>query len=191
MKQTSFIVKNLGGNLPKKQSTIIKRNFRSSTKPLSLDSSNLVDKLAAETFYLLRTSEFFNIWILHPQSQLESPTDFKNLLKVFFTVASLWWLLGLQLLHQWNFQIYFETLWYGEIEKTWLQNPSSINRVFLFLKKPSNRWLIMSFKYRFKWISIRVLNEQVMDFFALLIFVDLWSLIDWTTIELVSRTKSW
>ena len=27
MKQTSFIVKNLGGNLPEKQSTIIKKKF--------------------------------------------------------------------------------------------------------------------------------------------------------------------
>ena len=27
MKQTSFTVKNLGGNLPKKQSTIVKRSF--------------------------------------------------------------------------------------------------------------------------------------------------------------------
>ena len=35
MKQTSFTVKNLGGNLPKKQFTIVKRSFRSSTKPLS------------------------------------------------------------------------------------------------------------------------------------------------------------
>ena len=32
MKQTSFTVKNLGGNLLEKQSTIIKRSFRSSTK---------------------------------------------------------------------------------------------------------------------------------------------------------------
>ena len=31
MKQTSFTVKNLGGNLPEKQSTIVKRSFRSST----------------------------------------------------------------------------------------------------------------------------------------------------------------
>ena len=38
MKQTSFTVKNLGGNLPEKQSTIEKRSFRSSTKPLFLDS---------------------------------------------------------------------------------------------------------------------------------------------------------
>ena len=52
MKQTSFTVKNLGGNLPKKQSTIEKRNFRSSTKTLSLDS----------IIYRFRTSELFNIW---------------------------------------------------------------------------------------------------------------------------------
>ena len=32
IKQTSFTVKNLGGNLPEKQSTIIKRSFKSSTK---------------------------------------------------------------------------------------------------------------------------------------------------------------
>ena len=38
MKQTSLTVKNLKGNLPKKQSTI-KRSFRSSKKPLSLDST--------------------------------------------------------------------------------------------------------------------------------------------------------
>ena len=37
MKQTSFIIKNLGGNLPEKQFTIVKRSFRSSTKPLSLN----------------------------------------------------------------------------------------------------------------------------------------------------------
>ena len=45
MKQTSFILKNLGGNLPEKQSIIEKRSFRSSTKPLSLDSTMLVDEL--------------------------------------------------------------------------------------------------------------------------------------------------
>ena len=32
MKQTSFTVKNLGGNLLEKQFTIVKRSFRSSTK---------------------------------------------------------------------------------------------------------------------------------------------------------------
>ena len=65
MKQTSFTVKNLwenlGGNLHKKQSTIVKRSFRSSTKPLSLDFTILVDELTTETFYHFRTSKLFNI----------------------------------------------------------------------------------------------------------------------------------
>ena len=61
MKQTSFIVKNLGGNLPEKQSTILKRSFKSSTKLLSLDSTILVDELIAETFYHFKTSELSNI----------------------------------------------------------------------------------------------------------------------------------
>ena len=61
MKQTSFTVKNLGGNLPEKQFTIIKRSFRSSTKPLSLDSTISVDELTVETFYRFKTSELFNI----------------------------------------------------------------------------------------------------------------------------------
>ena len=61
MKQTSFIVKNLWGNLSKKQSTIVKRSFRSSTKPLSLDSTISIDELTAKTFYHFRTSELFNI----------------------------------------------------------------------------------------------------------------------------------
>ena len=61
MKQISFTVKNLGGNLLKKQFNIVKRSFRSSTKPLSLDSTILVNELIAETFYRFRTSELFNI----------------------------------------------------------------------------------------------------------------------------------
>ena len=61
MKQTNFTVKNLGGNLPEKQSTIIKRSFKSSTKRLSLDSTIPIDELTAETFYRFRTSELFNI----------------------------------------------------------------------------------------------------------------------------------
>ena len=61
MKQTSFTVKNLGGNLLEKQSTIIKRSFRSSKKPLFLDSTILVDELIVETFYHFKTSELFNI----------------------------------------------------------------------------------------------------------------------------------
>ena len=61
MKQTSFTVKNLKENLLKKQSTIIKRSFRSSTKHLFLDSTIPVDELTAETFYRFRTFELFNI----------------------------------------------------------------------------------------------------------------------------------
>ena len=61
MKQTSFTVKNLGGNLPKKQSTIIKRSFRSNTKHLSLDTTIPVDELTVETFYRFRISKLFSI----------------------------------------------------------------------------------------------------------------------------------
>ena len=61
IKQTSFTVKNLRGNLPEKQFTIVKRSFRSNTKPLSLDSTIPVDELTAKTFYRFRTSELFNI----------------------------------------------------------------------------------------------------------------------------------
>ena len=61
MKQTIFTVKNLGGNLPEKKSTIVKRSFKSSTKPLSLDSTIPIDELTEETFYHFRTSELFNI----------------------------------------------------------------------------------------------------------------------------------
>ena len=60
MKQTNFTVKNLGGNLPKKQFTIVKRSFRSSTKSLSLDFTIPVDELTAEIFYRFKTSELFN-----------------------------------------------------------------------------------------------------------------------------------
>ena len=49
------------GNLPEKQFTIVKRSFRSSTKPLSLNSTILVDELIVETFYRFRTFELFNI----------------------------------------------------------------------------------------------------------------------------------
>ena len=61
IKQTSFTVKNLKGNFPEKQFTIVKRSFRSSTKPLSLDSTILINELTAETFYRFRTSKIFNI----------------------------------------------------------------------------------------------------------------------------------
>ena len=62
MKPTSFTIKSLGGNLSKKQFTIVKRSFRSSTKRLSVDFTIPVDELTIETFYRFRTSELFNIW---------------------------------------------------------------------------------------------------------------------------------
>ena len=61
MKQTSFTVKNLGENLFEKQFTIVKRSFRSSTKPLSLDITIPIDEFTVETFYRFRASELFNI----------------------------------------------------------------------------------------------------------------------------------
>ena len=61
MQQTNFTIKNLGGSLPKKQFTIVKRSFRSSTKYLSLDSTIFVDELTVETFYRFKTSKLFNI----------------------------------------------------------------------------------------------------------------------------------
>ena len=60
-KQTSFTVKNLRGNLPENQFTIIKRSFRSNTKYLSLDATIPIHELIAKTFYRFRTFEFFNI----------------------------------------------------------------------------------------------------------------------------------
>ena len=61
MKQTSFTVKNLGGNFLEKQSIIVKRSFKSSTKLLSLTSTIPVNELIAETFYRFRIFELFNI----------------------------------------------------------------------------------------------------------------------------------
>ena len=61
IKQISFTIKNLEGNLPEKQFTIIRRSFRSSTKLLSLDSTIPVDEFTVETFYHFRTFKLFNI----------------------------------------------------------------------------------------------------------------------------------
>ena len=61
IKQISFTVENLRGNLLEKQFTIVKRSFRSNTKSLSLDSTIPIDEFTAETFYHFRTSELFSI----------------------------------------------------------------------------------------------------------------------------------
>ena len=61
IKQISFTVENLRGNLLKKQFTIVKRSFRSNIKSLSLDSTIPIDEFTAETFYHFRTSELSSI----------------------------------------------------------------------------------------------------------------------------------
>ena len=116
IKQTSFTIKNLGGSLPEKQSTIIKRNFRSSAKPLSLDSTIPVDKLTAEIFYRFRTSELFNIW-MPPFWCTNTNTWLSNCVD-----PSIWlnhqfeencWLQSSSLHQQWRSR------------STWLQNPKA------------------------------------------------------------------
>ena len=93
IKQTSFTVKNLGVNLSKKKFTIVKKSFRSRTKPLSLDSTIPVNELTAGTFYRFRTSELFNIWIspfyTDPSTWL-TPKTWRSLLAAkFFTSCTM------------------------------------------------------------------------------------------------------
>ena len=92
MKQTSFIVKNLEGNLPKKQSTIVKRSFRSSTKLLSLDSTIPVNELTTEIFYRFRTFKLFNIWtppfLLHGSQYVTNSPTWRRLLAANFFTSS-------------------------------------------------------------------------------------------------------
>ena len=66
MKQTSFTAKNLSGNFLEKQSTIVKRSFRSSTKLLSLDSTILVDELTVEKPSTALESLNSSIYERHP-----------------------------------------------------------------------------------------------------------------------------
>ena len=105
MKQTSFIVKNLGGNLLEKKSTIVKRSFRSSIKHLSLDSAIPIDELTAKTFYRFRTSKLFNIWtppFLHGSQYVTNTPTWRRC-----------WLQNSSLHQQWRSR------------STWLQNPKA------------------------------------------------------------------
>ena len=108
MKQTSFTIKNLRGSLPKKQSTIVKRSFICSTKPLSLDSTIPINELTAETFYHFRTSELFNNEY-HPFC-----TDPSMLLT--HQLEKDCWLQSSSLHQQWRSR------------STWLQNPKAQKR---------------------------------------------------------------
>ena len=105
MKQTSFTVKNLGGNLPEKQSTIVKRSFKFSTKPLSLDYTIPIDELTAKTFYCFRTSKLLNIWMppfLHKSQYVTNSPTWERC-----------WLQSSSLHQQWR------------LKSTWLQNPKA------------------------------------------------------------------
>ena len=57
-----------------------------------------------------------------------------------------------------------------KLRKLNYKSPSYTKQSDCLSKNPSNRWLIMSFKYLFKRVSIWASNRKVMDFFALLIF---------------------
>ena len=112
MKQISFTVKNLGGNLPEKQSTIVKRNFRSSTKLLSLDSKIPVDEITVETFYRFRTSKLFKIWtpsFLHGSQYVTNTPTWKKC-----------WLQSFSFHQQWRSR------------STWLQNSKAQKRSSFF-----------------------------------------------------------
>ena len=73
--------------------------------------------------------------MLYPQSQLEPPIDLEEPLEGFLQSSrSMVVAMTSSSSPMESSEIYFETLWFGEIEKTWLQDPSHINRVFLSLK---------------------------------------------------------
>ena len=97
IKQISFTVENLRGNLLEKQFTIVKRSFRYNTKSLSLDSTIPVDEFTVETFYHFRTSELSSIWtplMMHESStwltllnEFQYVTNSSNLKKMFLAAT--------------------------------------------------------------------------------------------------------
>ena len=126
MKQTSFTIKNLRGNLPKKKSTIIKRSFRSSTKPLSLDSTIPVDELTAEIFYHFRTFELFNIWIrpfLHKSQYVTNQRCTAPSTWLTHQLEENCWLESSSLHQQWRSR------------STWLQNSKAQRRSSFFQRE--------------------------------------------------------
>ena len=116
MKQTSFTVKNPGGNLLEKQSTIVKRSFRSSIKHLSLDSTIPIDEHTAETFYRFRTFELFNIWMplfLHGSQYVTNQRCMTSSTWLTHQLEGDFWLQSFSLHQQWRSR------------STWLQNPKA------------------------------------------------------------------
>ena len=119
MKQTSFTVKNLGRNLLEKQSTIVKRSFKSSTKPLSLDSIIPIDELTAKTFYRFKTSELLNIWMppfLHKSQYVTNSPTWKRC-----------WLQSSSLHQQWRSRsTWFQTLRRKDAVASFRENKASV-----------------------------------------------------------------
>ena len=96
---------------------IIKRSLKFSTKPLSLDSTILVDELTAETFYHFKTSKLFNIWtppfLLHGSQYV---TNQKCTTPSTWLTHQLEEDVGCKVLH-------FINKWRSR--STWLQNPKA------------------------------------------------------------------
>ena len=137
IKQTSFTVKNLWGNLPEKHFTIVKWSFRSSTKPLSLDSIIPVDELTAKTSYRFRTSELFNIWT--PSFCCTDPSSWH-----IHQFEEDCWLQSSSLHQQWKSR------------STWLQNPKMQRRSNFFLRELGIGHLLHMFSlYSLLWQPLK------------------------------------
>ena len=124
-------------NLSKKQSTIVKRSLRFSTKPLFLDSTIPIYELIVETFYCIRTFELYNIWVLHRWHTHNHNQNFQ------LTSRTSWGLSSQQQVYDgcygfnfftkqtsnllWNFSIWW--IWENLVTKT-----LTAQRVFLSLK---------------------------------------------------------
>ena len=144
MKPTNFTVKkNLGGNLLKKQSIIVKRSFRSSTKLLSLDTTIPVDELTTKTFYRFKTFEPFNIWMpsfwyTNPSTWLTNCADPSTRLN--HQLEEDCWLQSSSLHQQWRSR------------STWLQNPKAQRRSsFFFTELGIGHLLHMFSLYSLLW----------------------------------------
>ena len=127
MKPTSFTVKKPGGKPSWKQSSILKRNFRSSKKPLSLDSTIPVDELTTETFYHFRTSELFNIWtppfLLHGSQYVTNRWCAAPNTWLTHKLEEDCWLQSSSLYQQWRSR------------SIWLQNPKAQRRSSFFQRE--------------------------------------------------------
>ena len=116
MTQTRFTVKNLRGNLPEKQSTIIKRSFRSSTKLLSLDSIIPHRWTYSRNLLPLQnlwTHQYMNATLLHESQYVTNQLCMDP--STWLTPAT-WrycWLQNSSLHQQWR------------LRSTWLQNPKA------------------------------------------------------------------